>query len=160
MTTMRWAFYNEVKKTYTAQGIEVHMTYGYITKDTRIRHGLPKTHYVDARCISGNPDAEPMGMYYLQKKVRCHNRQLHKCTVSKGGYRKANQAPYLVKGFRLYDKVRYRGQECFIFARRSTGRMDLRLLDGTKINASVSYKNLKLLEPRKSILTQRITIPT
>ena len=54
-----------------------------------------------------------------------------------------NQAPYEVKGFRLFDKVQWKGQKCFIFGRRSTGRMDLRLLDGTHINASVGYKNLK-----------------
>ena len=34
---------------------------------------------------------------------------------------KLNQAPYLVKGFRLFDKVKYKGQECFIFGRRSSG---------------------------------------
>lgn len=32
------------------------------------------------------------------------------------------------------------------------GRMDLRLLDGTKVNASVGYKNVKLLEMRKNRL--------
>jgi N6-L-threonylcarbamoyladenine synthase len=61
----------------------------------------------------------------------------------------------MVKGFRLFDKVRYQKQECFIFGRRSTGRMDVRLLDGTHINASVGYKSLKLLEPRGSYLTER-----
>jgi hypothetical protein len=32
---------------------------------------------VDARCISGNFSAKPDGIY-LYKKVRCHNRQIHK----------------------------------------------------------------------------------
>lgn len=68
--------------------------------------------------------------------------------------RKRNQAPYEVKGFRLYDRVRWKQQDCFIFGRRATGRMDLRLLDGTKINASVGYKNLRLLEMRKNIITE------
>ena len=57
-------------------------------------------------------------------------------------------------GFRLYDKVKWKGQKCFIFGRRSTGRMDLRLLDGTKVNASVGYKNLRMLEMRKNILIE------
>jgi hypothetical protein len=52
------------------------------------------------------------------------------------------------------DKVLWKGQETFIFGRRSTGRMDLRLLDGTKVNASVGYKNLKLLEMRKNNLVE------
>lgn len=38
----------------------------------------------------------------------------------KGGRKKLNQAPYLVKGFRLFDKVEFEGEECFIFGRRST----------------------------------------
>ena len=155
MGIMRWAFYDRLKELYTPFGVEVINTYGYITKNTRIEHGLPKEHYVDARCISGNPAAKPLGHYYFQKKVRCHNRQIHKNTILKGGIRKRNQASYEVKGFRLYDQVLWKGQKCFIFGRRSTGRMDLRLLDGTHINASVGHKNLKLLSMRKNYLIEQ-----
>ena len=155
MGIMRWAFYDRLKELYTPLGVEVVNTYGYITKNTRIEHGLPKEHYVDARCISGNPAAKPLGHYYFQKKVRCHNRQIHKNTILKGGYRKRNQAAYEVKGFRLYDQVLWKGQKCFIFGRRSTGRMDLRLLDGTHVNASVGYKNLKLLSMRTNYLIEQ-----
>lgn len=151
MGIMRWYLYNELKAKYP----NVHNTYGYITKNTRIENNLPKDHYVDARCISSNALAKPLGIVYYQRKVRCHNRQIHKNTILKGGYRKRNQAEYIVKGFRLFDKVLYKGQECFIFARRATGRMDVRLLDGTHINASVGYKNLKLIEPRSNYLTER-----
>lgn len=77
MGIMRWAFYEELKKTYA----NVTITYGYITKNTRIKHHLPKEHYVDARCISGNPLAEPLGYYYYQKKVRRHNRQIQKSKI-------------------------------------------------------------------------------
>lgn len=143
------------KELYDQLGVEVVNTYGYITKNTRIEHGLQKEHYVDARCISGNPAAKPLDHYYFQKKVRCHNRQIHKNTILKGGIRKRNQAAYEVKGFRLYDQVLWKGQKCFIFGRRSTGRMDLRLLDGTHINASVGYKNLKLLSMRKNYLIEQ-----
>lgn len=153
MGIMRWGFYNELKTLYP----DVSPTFGYITKNIRIENSLPKEHYIDARCISGNPLAVSDGTYYYQKKVRCHNRQIHKNTILKGGVRKRNQAPYYVKGFRLFDKVVYEGQECFIFGRRSTGRMDLRLLDGTHINASVSYKKLKLVESRKNYITERRT---
>lgn len=150
MGIMRWSFYNRLKEIYP----NVSMTYGYITKNVRIENNLPKEHYVDARCISGNPNAKPLGYYFYQKKVRCHNRQIHKSTILKGGYRKRNQAPYEVMGFRLYDKVCWKQQDCFIFGRRSTGRMDLRLLDGTKVNASVGYKNLRILEMRKNMLIE------
>ena len=151
MGIMRWAFYNKLKEIFP----NVSLTYGYITKNTRIRNSLPKEHYIDARCISGNPKAISDGTVYYQKKVRCHNRQIHKNTILKGGIRKRNQAPYDVMGFRLFDKVKWKGQSCFIFGRRSTGRMDLRLLDGTKINASVGYKNLKLVEMRKNYLIEQ-----
>ena len=151
MGIMRWALYEKLNAIYP----DVKLTYGYITKNTRIKNGLPKDHYIDARCISGNPNAISNGDVYYYKKVRCHNRQIHKNTILKGGYRKRNQAAYEVKGFRLYDNVLWKGQKCFIFGRRSTGRMDLRLLDGTHVNASVGYKNLKLLKMRSSYLIEQ-----
>ncbi len=151
MGVMRWSFYNTLKEVYP----NVKLTYGYITKNTRIANNLPKTHCVDARCISGNPNAKPLGYYFIQKKVRCHNRQIHKLTILKGGYRKLNQAEYLVKGYRLFDKVKFRGTECFIFGRRTSGYFDVRKLDGTKVSAGVSYKKLTLLEPSKYYLTER-----
>jgi N6-L-threonylcarbamoyladenine synthase len=135
----------------------VSMTFGYITKNIRIENNLSKTHYVDARCISGNHNAETLNYYYYQKKVRNHNRNLHKSTILKGGIRKSNQAPKYVYGYQLFDKVLYNGVECYIFGRRSSGGFDLRLLDGTKVSAWASYKKLKLLENRKTILTQRRT---
>ena len=150
MNIMRWTLYENLKKIYN----NVSLTYGYITKNVRINNGLSKSHYFDARCISGNPTAKPLGYYFYQRKVRCHNRKIHKCKINKGGVRKLNQAAFEVYGFRLYDKVCWDGHECFIFGRRSTGRMDLRLLDGTHINASVGFKNLKLLEKRNNYLTE------
>lgn len=151
MGVMRWALYEKLKTIYS----DVKFTYGYITKNTRIKNDLPKDHYIDARCISGNPNAVSNGDIYYYKKVRCHNRRIHKNTILKGGYRKRNQAVYEVKGFRLYDKVLWKGQKCFIFGRRATGRMDLRLLDGTHLNASVGCKNLKLLKMRSSYLIEQ-----
>ena len=84
MGIMRWSFYNRLKEIYP----NVFMTYGYITKNTRVKYNLPKEHYIDARCISGNPNAEPLGYYFYQKKVRCHNRQIHKAKILKGGKKK------------------------------------------------------------------------
>lgn len=154
MGIMRWAFYNKLKETYS----DVSMTYGYITKNTRIKNHLPKEHYIDARCISGHPNAKSDGTLYYQRKVRCHNRQIHKMSIRKGGKRKCNQAAYLVKGFRLFDKVLYENQECFIFGRRTSGYFDLRTLDGTKISPCANYKKLKLLEQSKHYLTEERSI--
>ena len=155
MGIMRWSFYNRLKEIYP----NVVMTYGYITKDTRIKNNLPKDHYIDARCISGNPNAEPLGYYFYQKKVRCHNRQIHKVNTLKGGKKKLNQASYLVKGFRLFDKVEFEGQIGFIFGRRSSGYFDIRKLNGEVISRSVSWKKLKILETRKSLLMERRALP-
>ena len=155
MGIMRWSFYNRLKEIYP----NVFMTYGYITKNIRIKNNLPKDHYIDARCISGNPNAEPLGYYFYQKKVRCHNRQIHKANILKGGKKKLNQASYLVKGFRLFDKVEFEGQICFIFARRSSGYFDIRKLNGEVIHRSASWKKLKLLETRKSLLMERRALP-
>lgn len=155
MGVMRWAFYNRMKETYEPLGIMVNMTYGYITKNSRIEHNLPKDHFIDARCISGHPDATSNGMVFYQKKVRCHNRQIHKQKILKGGIRKRNQTPYLVKGFRLFEKVKYHGKQYFIFGRRSSGFFDIRTLDGTKVNkGSVSCKKIRSLDMPSSYLTE------
>lgn len=152
MGIMRWAFYKRLKKEYP----NVSMTFGYITKNTRITNNLPKEHYVDARCISGHPQAKPMGYYFYQKKVRRQNRQIHKANFLKGGRKRLNQAPFLVRGFRLFDLVSYEGISYYVFGRRLSGYFDIRKLDGTKANnGSVSYKKLKLINTQKTILTER-----
>ena len=51
--------------------------------------------------------------------------------------------------------LKYDNQIGFIFGRRSSGYFDIRKLDGTKINASASYKKLKLIETRKNYITER-----
>ena len=151
MGIMRWAFYDKVKELYP----NVSLTYGYITKNIRIESGLPKDHYIDARCISGNPKAVSDGTVYYQKKVRCHNRQIHKNTILKGGIRKRNQAEYEIKGFRLFDTVTYKGNIYTVFGRRNSGFFDIRTLDGTKVNkGSVSYKKLRLVQPNSNYLIE------
>ena len=100
MEIMRWDFYNRLKETYP----NVSLTYGYITKDTRIENGFSKEQYIDVRYRSVHTIAVFDGTVYFQKKVRYHNRQIHTSTIFKGGISKRNQVPYEVKGFRLYDK--------------------------------------------------------
>lgn len=152
MGIMRWSLYDRIKNIYP----DVSMTFGYITKNTRITNDLPKDHYVDARCISGNPVAKPLGYYFYQKKVRCQNRQIHKANFLKGGRKKLNQAPFLVKGFRLFDLVEYQKDLYYIFGRRDSGFFDIRKLDGTKVNkGSINCKYLRLVDKRKSILIEK-----
>ena len=151
MGIMRWTLCDRLKALYS----NVQITYGYITKNTRIKSGLPKNHHIDAKCITGNPQARDLGYCFFQKKVRCHNRRIHKSKLLKGGKKKMNQAPYLVKGFRIFDKVKYNGIECFIYGRRLRGYFDLRSIEGNVVSDYASYKKLRLLEIRKSYITTK-----
>lgn len=136
--------------------IPVQNTYGYITKLLREQNDIKKSHINDARCISKHPLAEPCSVCYCTKAIRHHNRQIHKAKILKGGVRKTNQAPYIVKGFRLWDKVLYNGQECFISGRRSSGYFALKKLDGATITNSISFKKLQLLEHATNYLIERM----
>ena len=135
--------------------IPVQNTYGYITKLLREQNDIKKSHVNDARCISKHPLAEPCSVCYRTKAIRHHNRQIRKTKILKGGIRKANQAPYIVKGFRLWDKVSCNGTECFITGRRTSGYFALKKLDGTVISNSTSYKKLRLLEHATNYLFER-----
>ena len=152
MSVMRWELYNRARNIWQ----NVHLTYGYVTKHTRISNSLEKSHAVDARCISGHPTATACQEQWQLRHRRRHNRQIHKANILSGGHRKLNQAPYLVKGFRLFDKVSYDGTECFVFGRRSSGSFDIRLIDGTKVHAGINCKKLRFIQYSKSFLTKRL----
>jgi len=135
-------------------------TFGYLTKYTREKLGMSKSHCNDAYVISHNFNAEQSNVEFLYRKVRRHNRQIHKSKPGKGGIRKRNQSPYIVNGFRRFDKVMYNGIECFITGKRSSGYFQLKKFDGTVISQGVSSKRLKLLEPIKGWLVDwRVAIP-
>lgn len=139
MGIMRWKLMNTLKEKY---GNIVSHTYGYITKHTRIANNFPKEHTVDARCISGNPRASVSdGVYYI-RKIRCHNRQLHKAKILKGGIRKSNQALKYVFGFRLWDIVFYHNVVCIVSGRRTHGDFHLQDIRGNSLGHNVWYKHL------------------
>lgn len=153
MSIMRWAFYNRLKELYQ----NVNLTYGYITKNTRIQNNLKKEHYTDARCISGNQLAKENNCLFNMRKVRCHNRQLHKCKIMQGGIKKNNQASYKVFGFRLFDTVKYKQKDYILFARRNNGYFDIRTLNGESVNkGSVSYKKLKFVQSNRGYIIEQI----
>lgn len=144
MGIMRWNLYEQLKELFP----KVQLTYGYITKNTRISNKLPKEHYIDARCISKNPTAIPLNFIYKYKKIRQHNRQLHKFVPNKKGIRQNNQAPFEVHRFRLFDVVSYNNQICYISGRRQSGYFTLKTMDINDNNliktlTNISYKKLK-----------------
>ncbi len=132
--------------------VNVFETFGYLTKYIREKLGLCKSHCNDAFVISHNFHAQQSNVEYVFKKVRRHNRQIHKAKPSKGGVRKRNQSNYIINGFRRFDKVLYNDTVCFITGKRSNGYFQLKLFDGTVISQGVSSKKLKLLEPVKGWL--------
>ena len=130
----------------------VDITYGYITKNTRIRCELPKEHTIDARCISGNPLAKSNGATYVIKPLRRHNRQLHKASILKGGVRKNNQSPKEVFGFRLMDTVKYNGLVCYVNGRRASGYFSLVDINGKVLTNSASYRKLTRINHNNYII--------
>jgi N6-L-threonylcarbamoyladenine synthase len=149
MGIMRTSVFTGLKELF-GDTIPCYETYGYITKNTRANACLPKEHVIDARCISGNPEAVSEGHYWIIRKLRANNRQLHKASILKGGIRKNNQAPREVHGYRLMDGVEYAGRPCFVNARRQTGYFSLSDISGKVLAGSVSYKHLNLINHNNS----------
>lgn len=147
----RWVLYEHLKNMYP----DVKLTYGYITKCVRIQYDLTKTHYIDARCISGNPLVSTTGEVFSFKKIRCHNRQIHKMMICKGAIRRMNQAPYIVKGFRLYDKVFAKGKEWYIHGRRTKGSFILKTLLGDSLE--IVPTKIRLLGTQRGFIVERRT---
>ena len=151
MSMVRWKLVNRLREMGNAASV----TYGYLTKQKRIELRLSKSHINDAFVIAGGTDQSRSSIYYFIKQVRKCNRKLFK------GIRShiRNTAERFVKGFQRFDKVRWRGVECFVFGRRKTGYFDLRKLDGTKVHASARAKELKLLESFRTFLTEMRLLP-
>lgn len=132
--------------------IHVCSTYGYITKYWRERENIAKTHISDAFVVTKNFDAARLKKSLLMITKRQHNRQIHKCKINKGGKRKLNQVPKYIFGYQLFDRIICKGQEGFVFGRRSKGGFNIRKLDGEIINPNIDYRKLKHIEFRKPVL--------
>ena len=147
MGIMKWRLYDELKSRYS----NVSMTFGYITKYNRIKYGIEKSHTSDAFVISKNFNAKRIEYQYLKRLVRRHNRQIHKMKILKGGKKKNNQAPFEVFGFRLFDKVLYNNEICFIYGRRKSGNFNIRDFNGENPK-DVSHKKLKLIRGKRHLI--------
>ena len=149
MNIMRWAVWDRLKEL----GLPLHMSFGYITARQREKYGIEKSHHADARCISGHGDLPPAGEWFFCKKVRCHNRQIHKKNPGAGGYRKLAQQGHVIKGFKLNDTVLFGGKEWFIRGRREKGAFVLEDLDGNRTERAPS--KLKFVHPNGTLLIER-----
>lgn len=150
MSIIRWKLVNKLRELDNT----VNITYGYITKSARIALKLDKSHANDAFCIAGGKTQKRADNNYFIKFVRKCNRSLFKANLLKGGKRKVNTIKQAF-GFKRFDKVLLGKIECFIYGLRSSGYFDIRHLTGEKINASVRYTKLRLIE---SFKTMRIAL--
>ncbi len=152
MTVIKRRLIEELRRT----GNNVSVTYGYITKQKRIELRLLKSHINDAFIIAGGTNQKRSDVYYFIKQVRKCNRKLFKGARS----HIRNTAERFIRGFQRFDKVCWRGVECFIFGRRKSGYFDIRKLDGTKVHSSVRAEELKLIERFKTFLTEMRLLPS
>ena len=145
MNVMRWAVYGRAK----AEFENVHLTYGYITKHTRIENGIAKTHAADAFCITKNVHARRLRTFFHCRCVARHTRALHVCNPKRGGARRSCIASHKIgkSRFQRFDMVRWESKDCFIFG-STGGRPILRNIDGIKMheNASVNIKTVNFLK--------------
>ena len=155
MNVMRPRVLEDIQKAFPKANVVE--CYGYETKAVRFEHGIAKSHVNDALCCMGRPEVERSGVIYKTAKKRTNNRQLHKCKFVKGkvNYRKPNQAPREIFGFRLWDVVSWNGVRCFVAGRRSDGRFRLVDFEGNTLSGQTSYKKLRLLDHSNSILIER-----
>ena len=88
------------------------------------------------------------------QKVLAKN--IHKATIYKGDKKRRAQLEYLVKEFRLYDKVSYQGKEYFVMGRRTSGSFSIKTLDNKKPNKGgcLMCTKVKLLETAKHYLVE------
>ena len=154
MNIMRWAVYERAK----AEFGNVHLTYGYITKHTRIENGIAKTHAADAFCIAKKVHATRLEDFFLCRCVPRHTRILHVANPKKGGIRRSCIASHKIgkSRFQRYDMVRWKGMTCFIFG-STHGRPILRYIEGLQVanQPSVNIKTIKFLRRmRCSILVK------
>ena len=149
MNIMRWAIYERAKKEFG----NVHLTYGYITKHTRIENCITKTHAAYVFCIAKNVHAMRLSSFFMCRCVPRHTRTLHVANPKKGGIRRSCIATHKIgkSRFQRYDMVRWNGKECFIFG-STNGRLVLRDVEGVKMheNASVNIKTIKFLKRLKN----------
>ena len=157
MNIMRWAVYERAKEEFG----NVNLTYGYITKHTRIENGIAKTHASDAFCIAKNVHAMRLSSFFMCRCVHRHTRALHVANPKKGGIRRSCIASHKIgkSRFQRFDMVRWMGKECFIFG-STNGKPVLRDIKGIKMheNASVNIKTIKFLRRlRNNILMEEKT---
>lgn len=155
MNAMRFSVYKQAKQMFP----NVHMTYGYITKHTRIENNIEKAHCTDAYCISGNIHAIRMDSYIKCRCLQRHTRALQVANPKKGGTRRSAVASHWIGGSKLqrYDTVIWNGIKCFI-AGSSNGRLYLKDINWKRVTLQphVNRNSVKFKLRNRKILMQSV----
>lgn len=134
-------------------------TFGYITQANRYNLQLPKDHHYDA-CVIATGGKKPLfkTQEYFQKKVMGQPDRI----LAKFRKIPIQLTKRKIHGFKRYDKVSYQNKEYFIYGTSTTGNFVVMNIDGTKPQfniktpGSVSYKKLKRIESRKTVICSRM----
>lgn len=143
VTVLKDFIVNKLKKDFP-----VETTFGYITKQNRLRLGLSKTHYNDAISIC-NPNniIEPK---IILKRV-CVPRGRYQLTKGVRSERKLPNGK--VFGFSQFDKVKLPDNSIgFIKGRRRSGFFDVCNINGNSISHSIKHTKLVKLNSNYGII--------
>ncbi len=117
-------------------------TFGYVTKSNRQTLGLAKDHYIDACVIASCGE-----LFNIKSKI------YYKKVVGNGTriLAKFRKVPIQldrgkIRGFRRYDKVKYRDKEYFVYARSKTGNFCVTDIFGNKPDFGI--KTLGSVNPK------------
>jgi len=151
MNAMRMEVLQQTERILSPK-IDVRHTYGYITKNTRIRAGLQKSHTVDALCIARHPAARQVDTIFVLRQLRRHNRKVMKVNMLPGGRWKRNQAPREINGFRLFDSVKLNGENAYVHGRRTSGYFVIKDAEGNTLSPSTKWNRLTLVRHNNSFM--------
>ncbi len=148
MNIIRYAVYERAQKEFR----NIHLTYGYITKYTRIHNSVEKTHNSDAFCITMNVKAQRKSSYYKMRCIPRHTRSLHVCNPKKNGIRRNSVVTHWVcNKLQKYDFVEIDNKRGYIFG--STHNYPIvRDIDGKQLfdKPYTTSKNIRLVRRKKS----------
>lgn len=134
-------------------------TFGYVTKENRLKLGLNKNHIIDACVIASGGDKFilPSSCFAKRHVTRGDYQQTK-------GIRSEKRIPsYKILGFRKWDKVAYMSRTYFIKGRRSIGTCELEDIHASTIDFSYMPRgfktpklaNCKKISARNTTLCQR-----
>jgi hypothetical protein len=119
---------NSIRKQLLLALPEAIETYGYVTKENRQMLGLDKSHINDAVVIAGKGYSVTNEITPLIKVNKSHGEYM----LTEGSRSQKVMPRRKICGFRVNDKVKYKGGTYFVKGRMSTGYCTLMNISGDK----------------------------